>query len=199
MNNRETWLNQITAQYIRPHFEKAGYTIPENIRMSCAFTSHGSKGKRIGECWIDSASGDNTYEIFITPQIADSNRVVDILIHELCHATVGIQAGHKKPFADCAKAVGLTGKMTATVATPELNETITQWVQALGEYPHATLSSNGIKKQSTRLIKCECVKCGYTVRLSKKWIEVALPRCPDLDCEGYDWEMTADMGETEQD
>ena len=199
MNNRETWLNNITAQYIRPHFQKAGYTIPENVRMSCAFTSHGSKGNRIGECWTDNASGDNTFEIFITPKIADSLRVVDILIHELCHATVGIKAGHKKPFANCAKAVGLTGKMTATIATDELKATIATWVQALGDYPHATLSSNGVRKQSTRLLKCECVKCGYTVRLSKKWIQVALPRCPDQDCDHYDYDMSPQDTDTDTD
>ena len=135
--NRETWLNLITDKYIRNHFESNGYTIPANIRLSCSLTS---TKKAIGQCWSSIASEDNTFEIFIHPSIAESNRVVDILIHELCHAVVGIDAGHKAPFKQCATAVGLTGKMTATVATPELNATITEWVNDMGQYPHAPLT-----------------------------------------------------------
>lgn len=30
----------------------------------------------------------------------------------------------------------------------------------------------------SRLIKAHCEKCGYTIRLSKKWIEVRRPMCP---------------------
>ena len=180
--NREAWLGMMTEQYIKPHFTAKGYTIPDNIRMSCAFTSKGATGKRIGECWSNESSQDSTFEIFIHPAIADSSRVADILIHELVHATVGLQAGHGKAFKQCAQSVGLTGKMTATVASDELKATISQWVAELGEYPHATLSSNGIKKQSTRMIKCVCSECGYQVYTSRKWIEVALPTCPNDEC-----------------
>lgn len=31
---------------------------------------------------------------------------------------------------------------------------------------------------SSRLIKAYCEKCGYTIRLSRKWIEVRQPLCP---------------------
>lgn len=34
------------------------------------------------------------------------------------------------------------------------------------------------KKQTTRLKKAECGLCGYTVRLTQKWIDVGLPLCP---------------------
>ena len=108
--NREAWLGMMTEQYIKPHFTAKGYTIPDNIRMSCAFTSKGATGKRIGECWSNESSQDSTFEIFIHPAIADSSRVADILIHELVHATVGLQAGHGKAFKQCAQSVGLTGK-----------------------------------------------------------------------------------------
>lgn len=33
-------------------------------------------------------------------------------------------------------------------------------------------------KQSTRLIKAYCDECGYTVRVTRKWIRVAFPICP---------------------
>lgn len=197
INNRETWLNLITDKHIRPFFQAKGYTIPAKVRMSCAFTSSGSRGKSIGECWNDKNSQDQTFEIFITPKISDSSRVVDILIHELVHATVGIKAGHKKPFANCAKAVGLEGKMTATTATEWLKAIISQWVADLGEYPHATLTESGKKKQTTRMIKCVCGQCGYTVRLAKKWLDVATPDCPNRDCLNYNFPMNAEIEETE--
>jgi hypothetical protein len=196
-NNRETWLNLITNKHIRPFFQSKGYTIPSKVRMSCAFTSSGSKGKSIGECWNNANSQDETFEIFITPKIADSSRVVDILIHELCHATVGLKAGHKKPFADCAKAVGLTGKMTATTATDWLKAIIADWVSDMGEYPHAELTENNRKKQTTRMIKCVCGECGYTVRLARKWLEVATPDCPNGNCDNYSLAMTPEVEESE--
>lgn len=31
---------------------------------------------------------------------------------------------------------------------------------------------------SSRLIKADCEKCGYTIRLSRKWIEIRRPICP---------------------
>ena len=190
--NREAWLGMMTEQYIKPHFQAKGYTIPNNIRMSCSLTS---TKKSIGQCWSNLNSGDNHFEIFISPKISDSSRVIDILIHELAHAVVGIRAGHKKPFADCAKSVGLEGKMTATTATTELKVTISQGVAELGEYPHAPLTESGIKKQTTRQLKCVCKSCGYQVYTSRKWIELAMPICPDSGCDSYEFPMTTESTE----
>jgi hypothetical protein len=183
MNNREQWLNTITNKYLRPHFASKGYTIPNNIRLSCSQSSKGIHTKKhqkrftLGQCYPASMSSDNTTEIIIVPSLSDSVRVVDVLIHELCHATVGNKEGHNKVFADCAYAVGLEGKPTSTNATEGLKQAILQWVKYEGEYPHATLNAT-YKKQSTRLHKCDCVHCGYTMRISSKWLKLATPRCP---------------------
>jgi len=190
--NRETYLNYITDTYARPHFAKAGYTIPDNVRMSCSLTS--SK-KHIGECWSSANSEDNTSEIFISPKVADSVEVIDILIHELCHATVGNKAGHGKVFKQCANAVGLEGQMRSASANAELKALIQSWVDQAGQYPHAPLMQSNTKKQTTRQIKCVCSHCEYQVYTSKKWIEVALPTCPDQDCEAYGWGMTVEIKE----
>lgn len=34
------------------------------------------------------------------------------------------------------------------------------------------------KKQTARLLKAECAECGYTVRVTAKWLEVGPPHCP---------------------
>jgi hypothetical protein len=44
--------------------------------------------------------------------------------------------------------------------------------------------------KTTRLRKVECTACGYTVRMSRKWIECALPDCPNPDCSAVGTAMT---------
>jgi hypothetical protein len=64
--------------------------------------------------------------------------------------------------------------------TPLLLEVLKTLDKKLGTYPHAALDpSEGIKKQSTRLLKVECEACGYTVRVTRKWLdEAGSPLCP---------------------
>lgn len=177
--NRETWLNK-AKNIVSPWFDEAGFPLPEHVRVSCGFPSNGKRSKAIGECWDKSVSGDDTFEIFINPNQDESMRVVDILIHELIHAAVGLEAGHKGPFKRLAHMLGLEGKMTATVAGDILKERIEkEIITAIGRYPHAILSaaSNAPKKQSTRLIKAECNTCGYVIRTTRKWAELGLPTC----------------------
>ena len=180
--NREAWLNTITNRFIRPLFASKGYTIPTNVRLSCSLASGGIHTKKhqkrftLGECYSPTASGDNTIEIMIVPTLADSARVIDVLVHELCHATVGNKEGHNNVFGACARAVGLEGKLTSTHAGEWLKALISQWIESEGEYPHAKLST-GYRKQTTRMHKCDC-PCGYTMRISSKWLKLATPRCP---------------------
>lgn len=35
-----------------------------------------------------------------------------------------------------------------------------------------------MEKQKTRLKKAWCEQCGYTIRLTQKWIEIHFPVCP---------------------
>jgi len=39
-------------------------------------------------------------------------------------------------------------------------------------------ASSAPPKQSTRLRKVECTDCGYTVRVTQKWLDVGKPHCP---------------------
>lgn len=182
---REQWLNEFTRR-ARPVFKARGYTIPDNVRVSVGFTSKGARSNRIGECWSSHASEDGVFEIFITPAIGDASRIADIHTHELIHATVGLEAGHKKPFVDCMRAVGLIGKPTATLAGPGWHEWADKIIDSLGPLPHAALKAggNGQKKQTTRMIKCECGTCGFIMRTSAQWIEQCegMLECPDPAC-----------------
>lgn len=184
---REEWLHAFMAA-ARPVFKKHGYKIPPNVRLSVGFTSKGARSKRIGECWGSSCSQDGAWEIFITPNLGDAARIADVLTHELVHVVVGLECGHKMPFRRCATKVGLVGKMTATAAGSIWWEWAQPVLDKLGPLPHAELKREGpnSKKQSTRMIKCTCDDCGFTMRTTHKWLEVAFEglRCPDLHCGG---------------
>jgi hypothetical protein len=102
---------------------------------------------------------------------------LDVLAHELVHATVGTETRHGKPFRDCALKIGLVGPMRSTTPSPEFAAWAAALMQRIGLYPAGYLID--VKKQGTRLLKCQCLKCGYLARVSAKWLMVAGPPiCP---------------------
>jgi hypothetical protein len=193
---REAWLRSavelIKAKLCNPN----GVKLPEKLQVSVGIP-HGRQGKKgsthaIGQCWPSGCSAGGHVEIFIHPEISDPARVLDILVHEAIHAA-GVH-GHGKDFKAVAVKFGLEGKMTATVAGDGLKQHIAVWLKHLPPYPHDALDihkggGDGPKKQGTRMIKCECATCGYSVRTSQKWIDVGNPVCPcgdDLVPEGQE-------------
>ena len=178
--NREAWLMKATKA-VTPLFTKAGYTVPE-VRVCAGFPSRsaiGARQRRIGECWSAGAAADNRAQIFISPVLEDYVVVLATLVHELVHAVVGHEAKHGPVFKKCATAVGLAGKMTATHAGDELVAKFEALRPRLGAYPHTMLNAMTRTKQTTRLLKCACEECGYTVRTTAKWIdEAGAPLCP---------------------
>lgn len=186
---REEWMNAF-AKRCRPKFDEVGYPLPENIRFSIGFPSAGAKGKAIGECWTSTASKDGQFEIFVSPFMGDTSRIADIQVHEMVHAAVGLDKKHGPIFKKCATAVGLEGKMTATVAGPEFHKWAGPIIDKLGPIPHAELSgmTNGKKQDKNRHIKCKCNECELIFRMSRKSIdsidmELGL-RCPNPTCDG---------------
>ena len=188
--NREAWLHQLTDQ-LRQDFEIAGYPLPTNLRISVGFPSHGATSTRkpvIGQCFYCDASGDHSFEIFISPVIGDGLRAGDVLVHELCHAVLPKGTKHNNTFKKLAHRMGLEGKATATTASEELKARLTVMMEEIGPYPHAELSPWVLekKKQATRLRKAECPSCEYVVRLTKKWTaKYGPPLCPNQECERY--------------
>ena len=181
--NREDWL-KTAEQSMKSWIVAEGYAYPAQTRISCGFPK-ASRGRNhsIGQCWTSKASSDDTAEIFISPTQANPARVCDILLHEMVHATVGVDCGHKKPFIKLARALGLEGKITATVAGEALTQRISTMLDTLPAYPHAELHPldglKGPKKQTTALLKVECGSCGYIARVTAKWIDsVGAPICP---------------------
>ena len=56
-------------------------------------------------------------------------------------------------------------------------------LRSVGEFPHAALNFEGLrsgpKPQVGRLLKAQCGACGYTVRVTRRWLDVGgAPLCP---------------------
>lgn len=175
-DTREAWLLR-GVTLLRPYMEEHGATVPDVVRVSCGFPSRAVR-KTLGECWCSGDAAGNQ-QIFITPTLSDPVRVLDVLVHELLHAALPPKVKHGPKFAKMAHALGLEGKPTATTAGAALTELLRGHVETLGAYPHASLVLGARSVQGTRLLKATCGECGYTVRVTRKWLEAAgTPLCP---------------------
>lgn len=184
---REQWLNrgvrQLNEKVFIPCGEKA-----ENIKVSVGFPlgSRAKKNSSIGQCWSDSASEGDNFEIFISPVLDDPIQVLDVLTHELIHAIVGTKEGHKGKFKTLALKVGLTGKMTETVAGDNLKIILTEINEVLGKYPHSKLTPAKRGSKGSRLIKICCPTCENVARQAMGTFETY-----GLDCGNCKEQMEA--------
>lgn len=186
---REAWLLS-AVELLIPLLEQAGATNVRSLDLSVSvgFPSK-SVRKRIGEHWhAESSSDGKMHHMFISPLLDDPIQVLGVLAHELIHADDNGESQHGGHFRRVALALGLEGKMTATVVGDNLTVLLGDILKELGEYPHIKLNLGDQKKQTTRMIKVECqdTECPYldsngghyVLRLTKKWAEIGLPSCP---------------------
>ena len=184
-SNREDWLQSAVGE-LRPLLieAEAPEFLTPHVSVGWAKGARGGNGKTIGQCWDKRASGDKERaHIFISPELTDPIEVLAVLLHEMVHAAVGTECGHRGPFRKVAKATGLEGKMTATFAGEILQKKL-GWVRkALGEYPHPGLNGQTRKKPGSRMIKVQCWSCGCIARMTRKWIELLPPPTCGCGCE----------------
>tara|TARA_R110002020_G_scaffold76170_4_gene193350 strand:- start:2587 stop:3198 length:612 start_codon:yes stop_codon:yes gene_type:complete len=193
--DRETWLNAAAVLMQASVFTEAAIE-PEawervKYRITCGFPlgyrgSRNAKTVTLGQAFDPSISADGTYEVCVNPIMDKPTDVLAVLAHELVHVYCGIECGHRGAFRRVAVAIGLTGKMTQTVAGPRLGETLKSIADQLGPYPHAKIDPSLRKKQGTRMLKIECDACGFTARTSGKWMRQidSGSRCPVCDVVG---------------
>lgn len=173
---REAWLTRLAEKLI------ARFAVAPRgpWRVTCGWPStHGTARvtRRLAECWSPKASADGTIEIIVSIGLDDPLEVAAALAHELGHAHLPDGVGHRGAFPTLMRSMGLLGKPTATVAGPAFQAAATALLAELPSYPHRRLDYTQRKKQATRMIRARC-ECGYTVRLTRLWLAVAVPRCP---------------------
>lgn len=181
---RESWL-ELAVEQLRPLFKGCGADLPQ-VRVSVGFPSRkalGKKSRAIGQCWDKSTTEDGTAQIFISPLLEEATGeggVLSTLVHELVHAVVGCKANHGPKFGKLAREVGLEGPLPSCGAGLALCGRLDTIFKELGAYPHKKITPPVAeeKKQTTRMVKCECEACGYVARTTKKWLEIGPPHCP---------------------
>jgi hypothetical protein len=188
---RDAWLHAAEIE-LRPYFAECGFPLPEKIRYAIAFPSTGRQGRRVGECWHSSASADGFHEIIIRADIAEPVEVLGVLVHELIHAALPVDAGHGPKYREAALKIGLQGAMRHAMPGQLLTPKLEAIAANLGPLPHGKLNIGDFnrdgtrpadrkKKQRARLLKAECEgeECGYTVRITAMWVDkLGAPHCP---------------------
>jgi hypothetical protein len=196
---REEWLKNAVNAF-RPRFKEIEYPLPDKIHVSVGF-SYGARAERkvMGTTWSRFASEDGANHVFISPELGDTFDVIETMIHELVHVAVDNQDGHQGVFVEVARALGLTKPWSYTPAGPVLAAELLTIAHVLGEYPHGVLHpqpskipslvgapgpdpgvklTSGPPKQHTYLRKRRCPTCGYTVRVTARWLKHGSPICP---------------------
>lgn len=202
ISNREAYLTELARMLARDVFAPVGYTVPTNVRFACSWPSRGGIApirRVIGQAWSDECAADGHFGIMISQSVDDPMTVASILAHELVHVTVGLECGHRGAFRTCALAIGLEGKMTATVAGKAFKRAVAPILERLGPYPHGALgpvyrkdsepTSTLPMPQKGRMRRAQCEECGLIFRLAKQWIEGKSLGCPDMNCGGHEYQL----------
>lgn len=154
--NREAWLRAAYDLVRRELLPKA----PAAVAISWSFPSKGGTSasrRRIGECHYKGGSaveveGDRV--ILVSPTLQEPVEIVETMVHEMVHAALPMGSGHRAPFSQLAKSIGLVKPWTATSAGPELKAKIEGWLKKLPAWPGGYLKI--VTQQKNRQLKALC-------------------------------------------
>jgi len=170
ITTREEWLTRAIPQ-LRSLITAAGGKDFAPPLVSVGFPSArglSAKHRAIGECWSERCTDTHQSTVMISPLLCEPVEVLGVLLHELIHASAGVQCKHRGEFKRIATDCGLIGKMTATQPGEPLAMQLHAIAEGIGEYPHVRLNASAIdderKKQKTRLRLYECNACGQKIR-----------------------------------
>ena len=189
--NREQWLTEV-ANGLLPAFNAKGL-FPKNFRITCGWPCRNALSVRrrcLGECHSYKSSKAKISEIFISPTMDEGASVGGVISHELIHAAVGVDQGHKGLFVKACRTLGMVGKPIHASPGPSLQRRIDAIIASIGPYPHAALAGYARPPaRSTGQVRMYC-PCGCKITISTKWLaEAGPPTC------GCGMEMSVDKGE----
>jgi hypothetical protein len=168
IDTREAWLTEAACIILEGTIlpKCPGAQMPP-VRITVGWPK-GSRGgqKAIGQCFVRAASTDGVNEVFISPEIDDPMVILPVLVHELLHAVLDCQDGHRGRFAVYARSCGLEGPLTATHAGKALAADLAGLADALGAFPHSKMDVSHRKIAGTRQLKVSCGACGFVARTS---------------------------------
>lgn len=212
-STREGWLTAAAELILEELFPEASVTRPRRVRVTCALTQGGRNV--IGECWHGKCSADGTREVTVSAVLdapADAQGLLATLVHELLHAALPEDTGHRGEFARALPSLGLEGPPTSTIAGDDLRAWF-RWslLPRLGRFPHASLNPYGVrvgpdtptdaprdgqppirrprckppgqKPQRNRQRLYQCPECGQKIRAAGRTL---LALCPGQNGQPHD-------------
>ena len=180
ISTREEWLTWAAEALRTGVFVDQKNMDHTKVRFSSGFPL-GSRGsaKHLGQCLDPSVSKTGLTEIYISPTVSDSEEVLGILHHELIHEYLGLEEGHGKKFIDLARQTGLEGPASQTTPGQSVREQYKEIIKSLGDYPHSEIKLPPYGSKGSLLRKVWCTDCGYTARVTDKWLRLyGPPLCP---------------------
>ncbi len=170
--NRETWLKELANSAISAIAQRVQYTEEETaVKLSCGFPAKQGKRNPVHASLVPPTNSDEFYaEIFVTPELSAKREVAGAVLPLLVAVVTGDYRKHDA-YRNAIRALGLNGSELPTWAR--------EIVDNLPAYPHASLTLPEVKKQTTRLLKVECVPCNYIARVSRATLDrLGTPVCP---------------------
>lgn len=180
-HNRESWLT-VCAKELEIFFRRKRYSL-KPYRVTCGWPCKGGLGAKrrtLGECHPPKCNKAGIAELFISPTLAEPDKVAGVLCHELVHVSVGNECQHRGAFIQACRLIGLTGKPTSALPGKELAKQIQKITDALGLYPHEALVPvmKPIVKSASSPLKLVCPSCECIVYISPRWLrDVGVPTC----------------------
>jgi hypothetical protein len=158
-----------------------------------------TKGRRNAVGWFwhgrwqpSAPKATSLHEINMSAEHLRDHNMGELLLHELAHAEndhLGIRdcAGrrHNKKFKVMAERLGLTVEKSGSLgfAFTDLGQPAKDFLTKISYkseiFELSRVGESGVKgkKPGSRLLKCECPDCGYTIRTTQKWLDTGLPVC----------------------
>ena len=165
----ERWLRDVAIE-LAAEWPHGPTPDPEGFRIHIG-GAPGTRGSKSDLGWYcpGAMAADGVPTIFVSPRPDDPIVVAGILAHEMAHHSDHLQgkSGHGPSFGAIARALGLTGPLTATTVGENLAGRLNAIIEAIGPYPHAAIDPDARKKQGTRMIKYQCPRCSAIFRCSR--------------------------------
>lgn len=181
---REQWLYD-AAELVKPILKKRTGLEVGAIRIGVGDLGKSHQGVTFPRMYAPDGTVEITVSMREHVEQTPSKKILGILIHEMIHAA-GIM-NHRRGFAKAGQQMELTGSRPTYYGldaehVPEYAKAI---LEKIGEYPAPLMRvpKRGQKKQTTRMLKFQCEKCGFLMRTTAKWKPFA-NMCPSLECDG---------------
>ena len=137
--SRESWLRRAADEFRQWIFQVSGIEVPD-VHVSIGFGGVRYERGVAAVCYKRAASKDGKNHIFISPEADDTADILVSLLHELIHAALDCEDGHRGRFAEYATRLGLTAPFT--ISEPDIATAAQLMTMAaeLGEFPHGKLT-----------------------------------------------------------